>query len=457
MGISKNRLAALALLLFIGASIIPFTAVAVAQNTQIVGETRRGPEHAVEVLISRVELLISRIESFSEAYNITLDQNMTSLLNEAKNFIDEAKELKETNLTEALSKVLQAARLVTPVYVYIIQNLPPTVKDDFAVRRTEAQFRVRERVVLSLNATVSWLIERGVEVPGWIKNNISRALELIEDGRQALASGNVTKAKEDLKEINEIIKNVTEALKTELRIKWVRAVCSERVLVALVAQVNALIHIVNESVKSIEAGDYENALEHLSAASMKAEVILNLVASLKIYVGNDTVFYQILNLSEEITTTLYNGVNDAKTALENNDPDAALELLSSALEEVRPLFDQLKGLAKWKYSELEEVKQIAWRLREQIRERARRLIGVYVVSEAKLNSRVTLLERSLNALNTLYSSERISCETYMKILTAMKAFVEELLNAIPQSMHMIRARLNNLLNDINTYLNNTTC
>ncbi|MGC8975957.1 MAG: hypothetical protein ACP5KB_07165, partial [Thermoprotei archaeon] len=233
MEISKNKLVALALLLVVGASIIPaFTAVAVAQTTQVVGETRRGPEHAVEVLISRVELLVSRVESFSKTYNITLDQNMTSLLNEAKNLLDEAKELKETNVTEALSKVLQAARLVTPVYVYVIQNLPPTVKDDFAVRKTEAQFRVRERVVLSLNATVSWLIERGVEVPDWIKSNISRALELIEDGKQAIASGNVTKAKEDLKEIDEIIKNVTKALKTEVKTKWVKAVSSERVLVA---------------------------------------------------------------------------------------------------------------------------------------------------------------------------------------------------------------------------------
>lgn len=458
MEISKNKLVALALLLVVGASIIPaFTAVAVAQTTQVVGETRRGPEHAVEVLISRVELLVSRVESFSKTYNITLDQNMTSLLNEAKNLLDEAKELKETNVTEALSKVLQAARLVTPVYVYVIQNLPPTVKDDFAVRKTEAQFRVRERVVLSLNATVSWLIERGVEVPDWIKSNISRALELIEDGKQAIASGNVTKAKEDLKEIDEIIKNVTKALKTEVKTKWVKAVCSERVLVALVAQVNALIHIVNESAESIEAGDYENALEHLNAASMKAEAILNLIASLKIYVGNETAFYQILNLSEEITITLYNGINDAKTALKNNNPDAALTLLSNALEEVQPLFDQLKSLAKWKYSELEKVKQITWRLKEQIRERAKKLIGVYVATEAKLNQRITLLGESLNVLNALYSSGRISCQTYVKILTAMKTFVEELLNAIPQSMHMIRARLNNLLNDINTYLNNTTC
>ena len=459
MVVSKNVFAALALLAVIGASIIPaFTVVAAAQ-TQTVGETRRGPEHAVEVLISRVELLIGRIEYFSEAYNITLDENMTSLINDAKTLLNEAKELKNTNLTEALSKALQAARLVTPVYVYVIQNLPPTVKDDFAVRRTEAQFRVRERVVLSLNVTVGWLIERGVEVPEWVVSNISRALQLIEEGRQALAEGNVTKAKEIQKEINEIIKEVTKALKTELRSRWVKAVCGERALVALVAQVNALIHIVNESAESIEAGEYENATEHLNAALMKANAILNLIVSLEIYVSNDTVFYQILNLSKEIVVTLRDSVTNAKVALEmeNPNPDLALSILSNALEEVQPLFEQLKSLARWKYTELEEVKQMTWRLKEQIGERARRLIGTYLKTEAKLNFRITLLEGSLNVLNQLHDSGRISCQTYLKILNAMKTFVNELLNAVPQNMYMIRARLNNLLNDINTYLTNTTC
>lgn len=460
MKIGWSKLAALALLLAIGASVIPITTVAAvvtAQTTQPVEETRRGPEHAVEVLISRVELLISRIESFSQAYNITLDENMTSLINEAKNLLNEAKGLKDTNLTEALSKVLQAARLVTPVYVYIIQKLPPTVKDDFAVRRTEAQFRVRERVVLSLNATVKWLVERGVEVPEWVLSNISKALELIDEGRQALAEGNVTKAKEILKEVDDIIKEVTKALKTELRVKWVKAVCAERSLVALVAQVNALIHIVNESAESIEAGDYENATEHLNAASKKAEFIISVVTSLEAYVSNESTYYQILNLSKQIATILNSSIEDAKTALENGDPDTALTILSNALNEVQPLFDQLKNLAKWKYGELEEAKQLILRVRERVRERVSKLIKIYVATEAKLSWRVTMLEQSLNALNLLHTSGRISCQTYLNLLKAMKSFIEELLNAIPQNMYMIRARLNNLLNDINTYINNTTC
>lgn len=457
MKIGKNKLVALALLLAIGVSVIPAFSVVATAQTQTVGETRRGPEHAVEVLISRVELLISRIRSFTQTYNISLDSNMTSLIEEAESLINEAKELKSTNLTEALSKVLQAARLVTPVYVYVVKNLPPTVKDDFAVRKTEAQFRVRERVVLSLNATVKWLVERGIEVPEWVMNNISRALELIEEGRQALAEGNVTRAREIIIEVDTIIKNVTKALHVELKAKWVVAVCSERVLASLVAQVNALIHIVNESAESIEAADYKNATEHLNAASKKAEAVLTLIERLKPYVRNDTVFFQILNLSEEITKILKESINDARVALENNDPDTALLTLSNALEEVQPLFDQLKSLAKWKYIELENIKEVALRVRERVRERVRRLIGVYITNQIKLNLRITVLEESLKTLNTLYTSGRISCQTYLRILNAMKTFVEELLNAVPQSMYQIRAKLDNLLNDINTYLNNITC
>lgn len=457
MKIGRNKLVAIALLLAIGASVIPaFSVVAVAQTTQTVGETRRGPEHAVEVLISRVELLISRIRSFAETYNISLDNNMTSLIEEAESLINEAKELKNTNLTEALSKVLQATRLVTPVYVYVIQNLPPTVKDDFAVRRTEAQFRVRERVVLSLNATVRWLVERGIEVPEQVLNNVSRALELINEGKQVLAEGNVTRAKEIIVEIDNIIKDVTRALRVELRARWVIAVCSERVLASLVAQVNALIHIVNESAESIEASDYENAIEHLNAASKKADAILALVERLRPHVGDKTVYSQILNLSEEIAKILKNSISDAETALENNDPDTALLILSNALEEVQPLFDQLKSLARWKYKELEEVKETALRIRERVRERVRRLIGVYVKTSTKLNWRITILEESLNTLNALHSSGRISCQTYLNILKAMKIFVEELLEAVPQNIYL-RARLNNLLSNINTYLSNTTC
>lgn len=458
MKVGRNKLAAIALLLAVGVSLIPtFSVVAVAQTAQTVGETRRGPEHAVEVLISRVELLINRIRSFAETYNISLDSNMTSLIEEAESLINEAKELKNTNLTEALSKVLQAARLVTPVYVYVIQNLPPTVKDDFAVRRTEAQFRVRERVVLSLNATIMWLIERGVEVPEHVLNNVSKALELISEGKQALAEGNITRAKEVIVEIDNIIKSVTKALRAGLRAKWVVAVCNEKVLVSLVAQVNALVHVVNESAESIEASDYEDAIEHLNAASRKADAILALVERLRPYVSNETISSQILNLSEEIARTLKSGIIDAKTALENDDPDTALVILSNALEEIQPLFSQLKSLARWKYRELEEIKETILRIRERVKERARRLIGIYVATSAKLNLRITTLENSLNTLNMLRSSGRISCQTYLNILKSMKIFVEELLEAVPQNMYLIRARLSNLLSDINTYLNSTTC
>ncbi|MEO3993039.1 MAG: hypothetical protein QN229_01845 [Desulfurococcaceae archaeon TW002] len=458
MNTSRNKLLALVLLVAIGASVIPaFSTIVNAQIPQTIGETRRGSEHAVEVLISRVELLISRIRSFVEAYNIFLDDNMTSLIEEVENLVNEAKELKNTNLTEALSKVLQASRLVIPVYVYVIQNLPPTVKDDFAVRRTEAQFRVRERILLSLNATIEWLINRGVEVPEWILSNISRAFELIEEGKQALAEGNVTIAKEIIKEINTIIKNVNKALRIELRAKWVIVVCTEKVLVSLVGQVNALIHIVNESAEAIEASDYENAIEHFNAASRKAEVILVLIERLRPYVSDNTTYSQILDLSEEIATILKNSVDDARTALENNDPDTALLILSNALEEVQPLFEQLKSLAKWKLSELEEVKEMIWRIRERVRERVRRMIGTYIASSTKLELRIRILGESLIILNTLYNRGRIPCQTYLNILEAMKAFVEELLDAVPQTMYMLRARLNNLLNDINTYLSNTTC
>ncbi len=418
----------------------------------------RGPEHAVEVLTSRVELLIERIREFSEKYNITLNEDMNSLLSEAEAVLNEANQLKETNVTGALHKVLYAARLVMPVYVYVIQNLPPTVKDEFAVRRTEAEFQVRERTLLHLNATVTWLSERSLDIPEWVFSNITRAINLIDEGRQALREGNVTGAKTLLREVDDMIRRVMSFLKEDLRVKWVKTVCGEKVLMALIAQVNALVHIVNETVESIEVSDLESAVEHLNAASRKIDVVLSLVETLKPYVTVNGVATDVLSLSEEIATKLKDAVEAAKTALNNEDPDSALLALSGALDEVQPLLNELKSLVKWKVNELKWIEGLMVRVRDRIREKVGMRIAIYVGALARLNGKVSQLEGSLKALKNLYVNKRISCETYLTLLNAIKQFIEKLLGELPPGMHeMPRTRLNNLLTQVSTELNNTTC
>ncbi|MEM2021624.1 MAG: hypothetical protein QXP80_05315, partial [Zestosphaera sp.] len=335
----------MAMLLSVASSLDVIVFANANQQPESEAGVTRGPEHAVEVLVSRVELLIERIREFSEKYNITLNEDMNSMLSEAEAILDEVNQLKETNVTGALHKVLYAARLVMPVYVYVIQNLPPTVKDEFAVRRTEAEFQVRERTLLGLNITATWLSERDLNIPEWVFSNITRGLDLINEGRQTLQEGNVTGAKALLREVDDIIRRVMLSLKEDLRVKWVKAVCNEKVLRALIAQVNALVHIVNETVKSIDASDLESAVEHLNAASRKTDVVLSLVESLEPYITVDgDLATKILSLSKEIATRLKDAVEAAKIALDHNDPDSALLTLSTALDEVQPLLDELKSL-----------------------------------------------------------------------------------------------------------------
>lgn len=449
----------MAMLLSVASSLDVIVFANANQQPESEAGVTRGPEHAVEVLVSRVELLIERIREFSEKYNITLNEDMNSMLSEAEAILDEVNQLKETNVTGALHKVLYAARLVMPVYVYVIQNLPPTVKDEFAVRRTEAEFQVRERTLLGLNITATWLSERDLNIPEWVFSNITRGLDLINEGRQTLQEGNVTGAKALLREVDDIIRRVMLSLKEDLRVKWVKAVCNEKVLRALIAQVNALVHIVNETVKSIDASDLESAVEHLNAASRKTDVVLSLVESLEPYITVDgDLATKILSLSKEIATRLKDAVEAAKIALDHNDPDSALLTLSTALDEVQPLLDELKSLVRWKAEELEHVKGLIVRVRDRIREKVGMMIATYVRALAWLNGRISQLEGSLIALKNLYMNERISCETYLTLLNAMKQFIEKLLSELPPSMHgMPRTRLNTLLTQVNTELSNTTC
>lgn len=461
----KVKLVGLALLVAIAVSIAPaLAAVAVAQTTQqaqVQEGVERGPEHAVEVLVSRVNLTIARIYEFSKNYNIVLDENMTSLLEEAKELLEEAEGLKDANVNEALDKALQAARLVTPVYVYVIQNLPPKVKDDFVVRRTEAQFQVRERTLSSLNKTVGWLAERGVNIPERVRANITRGFELTTAGRQALQEGNITKVKEILKEIDEIIKAVTQALKVGLKIKWTNAVCSEKVLTSLVAQVNALIHIVNDSAESLEAEDVESAIEHLNAASKKADNLLDLINALKPYASGKDEYVEILNIGEDIVTTLKEAFNESVTYLKSENPDTstALQVLSSALEEVQSLFDQLKTLAKWRLNELDIVKGLIIRVvKERVREKVSKIAASHARVISKLNDKINQLNGSFTSLTALYKNKKISCNTYLRLMNAMKQTIEELSRQLPsgtQEQH--RARLNILRNQIIEELSNTKC
>ncbi|MEM2021623.1 MAG: hypothetical protein QXP80_05310, partial [Zestosphaera sp.] len=113
---------------------------------------------------------------------------------------------------------------------------------------------------------------------------------------------------------------------------------------------------------------------------------------------------------------------------------------------------------RWKAEELEHVKGLIVRVRDRIREKVGMMIATYVRALAWLNGRISQLEGSLIALKNLYMNERISCETYLTLLNAMKQFIEKLLSELPPSMHgMPRTRLNTLLTQVNTELSNTTC
>ncbi len=464
LGSKFGKEVALALLALLVVSIVPAVGLTTLAQQQTSSPTqsstsvpvRRGLEHAVQVLIDRTELLIARIKDFTRKYSITLPENLSSKLSMAEELISKAKNLLTTDVKAALNKTLEAMHAVMPVYVYVIQNLPPQVKDEFAVRKTEAQFEVRQRTLEGLNKTVTWLKERGVEVPEWITANLSKGFELIQKGKAAIAEGNLTKAKELMKEIDNIIKNVSKALSIDLRLKWRKAVAAEKVVKSLISKTQELVTFVNKSAELLANDNVEQAKVMLKIALRNANEVLNLVKLVStLPLGGDN-YSKIITLSNEIATKLKEAIESALGLINNNDQGTALQTLSNALADIEPKINELKTMCRWVWKELEEVKIGIVKVKDMIKNvHMPKLMKNVIIPKILSIGSIAHIRNSYTYIKNLYKERVISCETYKKLLTSLKDFIEQLIEELPQIL--VKQELQKLFNEINSELSQLTC
>ncbi|PUA32365.1 MAG: hypothetical protein B7O98_06825 [Zestosphaera tikiterensis] len=478
LGSKLGKGVALALLALLLASITPTTSLTALAQQQTTTSTRpstpantsvpvrRGPEHAVQVLIDRTELLIARIKDFTKKYNITLPENLSTLLSTAEELVNEAKNLLPTDVKTALNKTLEAMHAVTPIYVYVIQNLPPQVKDEFAVRKTEAQFEVRQRTLEGLNKTVAWLEERGVEIPDWVKANLSRGFELIQEGKTAVAEGNLTRAKELMKEIDEIIKDVNKALCLNLRLKWRKAVASEKALKSLIGNTQALVALVNKSAEMLADGNVEQAKVTLKIALRNADNILNLINLVGVLPLGEDNYSKVIELCNDIASKLKEAIESALGIIDKEDQGTALSILSSALDSVEPEVNKLKTLCRWAWRELEEVRIGIVKVRDMIKNvHMPKLIRVVVIPKIVGLGSTMQIKASYTYVKNLYERGVISCGTYKSLLTSLSNFIKQLIEGLQQTtghgpgskIDLLKQELQKLLDEINNELSQLKC
>jgi len=476
LGSKLGKGVALALLALLLASITPTTSLTALAQQQTTTSTqtstpantsvpvRRGPEHAVQVLIDRTELLIARIKDFTSKYNITLPEDLSTLLSTAEELVNEAKNLLPTDVKTALNKTLEAMHAVMPIYVYVIQNLPPQVKDEFAVRKTEAQFEVRQRTLEGLNKTVAWLEERGVEIPDWIKANLSRGFELIQEGKTAVAEGNLTRAKELMMEIDEIIKDVNKALYLNLRLKWRKAVASEKALKSLIGNTQALVALVNKSAELLADGNVEQAKVTLRIALRNADNILNLVNLVGVLPLGEDNYSKVIELCKDIASKLKEAIESALDRIDE-DQGTALSTLSSALDTVEPEVSELKTLCRWAWRELEEVRIGVVKVRDMIKNvHMPKLIRVVVIPKIVGLGSIMQIKASYTYVKNLYERGVISCGTYKLLLTSLSDFIKQLVEGLQQTTGHgpgpkidLKQELQKLLDEINNELSRLKC
>lgn len=452
----RTKTLSVALIVLLGLSILPITGALPVVNADGATNVVKGKALAARLMIDRVRTLIERIEALSPEYNVALDENMTNRLDLAKELLENATAIVDEDPDEALRLALNASRLVMPVYVYVIKSLPPGAKDELAARRVTAMIEARERMLANLEIRLGWLENRSVEIPDEVWDALNQAKQYLENAKAIIESGgNLTEARQMIRQADTEIKRITLTIKENLRHLWRMAVVGDAGIKYLITAVAKLARATNATLTLIEENRTDKAIQVLNSVVNVSTRIITGIEGIegKLNITNDNIT-TILSDTKTIAEIIKESATEAIAALEAGDTTTAVSIIEDAMDQVKPLLEELIGLARWAHTRLKWIQQAMEHVRERATEHMEHMIRKFAM---RMETTVIMMKVSFQKLKNAFHNGRISCETYTNILKHMQDVLSRMKDRAGKMPHIVQESIDNLLQEINNELSQLVC
>ncbi|RLG71012.1 MAG: hypothetical protein DRO23_12565 [Thermoprotei archaeon] len=403
-----------------------------------------------KMVLNGVSKRVDAILSLAEKYGIELTENMTKRVELCKNILENATEIVEEEPCKAVRMAVKACWVFKPVALYVLENIPEEDKETLRKNILLRAIGVRENAVERLRSIVSWLEDKGIEVPDEVKENIDNAENLLTQARELVESGtyNVTDVKKLIGEASKVLAKATVSLHRITGGIWRKATLVNFSLLRLGRVIIGISQGINATIEAIEENKTDEALETMSK-------IIDAMDRTAKYLENAINFTEARGINENLTVALKalrdsvieakQHVEDAKSSLEEGDALTALSELETALNTITVTIEEYKHVFMRFHRYVEVLLTVSGKIHIEI---GRRIRYIALRKAARLVFCLEKIDMKLHAMYKLYQEGKISEEEFHSALNKAKTFLENLkerLEKLPRPPKAIIGKIDRIL------------
>ncbi len=412
--------------------------------------------YVAKMLVEKVRDRITSILGLTEKYNITIQDNMTSILDRVKSLLANASRIVNDEPRQAIRLALEAMREFKPIALYVIKSIPSDERRELVENRLEQAIARRETLLKSIEERLEWLSNRNISVPESLWKKTDEAKQLLAQARELIQSDNysVSQIYGILHRADMLVTSILRELYGYTHRAWCRIVFIEHSYHRFIKSLVVLTRGINVSIDLVEKGEVDRALAVIDRLTNATSKLVDYTSKL-IGISENKSLENVTSLLERIRDVLVSVENHlvkAKDYLSANETMLALDELSNAVSTLTTLLEENRGI----------FKDIAVHLRmlAKLSERIHRMIGKMlgkIIAEKALDLLVFInrIEHRLHMLKKMYEEEKVSVDEYKSSLQHIKQLLENIkdkLENIPKTPQRILEKISKLINWINEQL-----
>jgi len=291
---------------------------------------------AAEAYIAKIEEFINKTLTLAEMYNVTLPDNLTVLVNQSLDLLEQAKAaLEEGNATLAIQLANEASSTFADVAEYVWSSLSPEVKQELAAAQVEAAVQTRLMVAERLSLVLQQMNETCGCVPAQVAERVQMLVQMAEQARMALRMGDVSGAQQIVARFDVEARQTMQFALRQAQGTLEGVSAAVAAIRGAVQSIEAVADYINQTISLIEQNQTDLAIARLENATLRLDnltvMLENIYAAAEAQGANETYLEAIM--------TLYNATVDARDlvnasiySLEQNDTETAIAYLSMAVE-----------------------------------------------------------------------------------------------------------------------------
>ena len=423
--------------------------------------------------IESVENFINYYLDLADEKGIELPDNYMERVDRALAYIEMAKN--ESNPYKAYKFILEATLEFSPVYFYIQSNIDMEYtidkslyievinsKRDVLIQMNKTLERFEDTMVICVEVTVMGGMANVKDVNIYremcieldrasLGDRIREALDRLEEIEQNLDRMSPSEIEEALSQVNGVIANITVQINDAIGKNWRGMGMIQGVSIASRKILESIVFSVNLSIRHIEAGDSEAALDILRGLENRLDAYIRILDKSIQYAERFDISDEIVNNVKELINTISNVkdlVSSAISALEAGDSASALNYLEQALGILQSYISNYGDTLPVPKEFISMVVNSSVELRNRIKVNMRRFIQGDTRSIERM---IDNLERQINQLVRQYEAGLIPKPVFINMLNNIKATLmdlkEELTNIGGANQSLID-RVDQLLNYI---------